>query len=182
VTRSVYLLGGPGAGKSTLMSELLRGWTPGPYVRFTQREMFGHWLLNDELELSAYLGHLRPEYPGTDALSMSVAPHALSWLESLPRNVSRVFGEGTRLGHSGFLQALHVHTELTVVYLYASDDITAQRRSERPGKVLNETYVKMAAAKARNAAEACRSAGIRVLDLDASRTPQELAKEVLALG
>jgi hypothetical protein len=163
VTRSIYIVGGPGSGKSTLMAELLEGWEVGPYVRFTKREMFGHYMQSEE-GLGAYLGHLRPDYPGTDALSLSVAPQALSWLrDTMPlMGLDWVFGEGARLSHMGFLTELAACTDLTVIYLHVDPEEAARRRQARGGKLLSESYCKIATSKARNVAAACREAGIRV--------------------
>jgi len=171
LTKALYIVGGPGSGKSTLMAETLQGWTAGPYTRWTAKEMMGHTLTHPEKGTGAYLGHLRPEYPGTDALSLSVAPQALLWLESLPLlGLDWVFGEGTRLSHPAFLQALHKVTDLTVVHLKLDPEEAARRREARGGKLLSDQYCKIATSKADNAAQACREAGIRVL----SWTPESL--------
>lgn len=163
-TRSVYIVGAPGSGKSTAMARLLEGWTAGPYTKWTAKEMFGHHLSHPEKGTGAYLGHLRPEYPGTDALSLSVAPQALLWLDALPLlGLDWVFGEGVRLGHIGFLLALGAATDLTVVYLDVDPETCAERRAERGGKLLSERWVKVATGRARSVATACREAGIRVV-------------------
>lgn len=165
MTQSIYIIGAPGSGKSTYMADLLRGWEVGHYVRFTQREMFGHYLTGEK-GLGAYLGHLRLEYPGTDALSLSVAPHALSWLrESVPlMGLDWIFGEGQRLSHMGFLTELAACTELTVIYLQVDPEEAARRRQARGGKLLSDQFCKAATSKAHNVAEACRQAGIRVVE------------------
>ena len=164
MTRSLYIIGGPGSGKSTLMAQLLEGWEVGPYHRWTRREMFGHYLRHPTEGAGAYLGHLRPEYPGTDALSLSVAPQALLWLDSLPLlGLDWVFGEGARLSHMGFLSALHACTDLTVIHLDVDPGLAAQRRADRGGKILSDQYCKVATTKAHNTASACRDAGIKVV-------------------
>lgn len=163
MTRSVYIIGGSGAGKSTLMAQLLEDWEVGPYSRLTTRELFGHYLQRGD-ETGIYLGHLRPgAYPGTDALSLSVAPQALLWLESLPLlGIDWVFAEGTRLSHMGFLTALAAATDLTLIHLEVPDEVAAQRRLDRGGKQLTDQFCRVVKTKASNVAEACRQAGIRV--------------------
>jgi GTPase SAR1 family protein len=162
--RSVYIIGAPGSGKSTAMAQLIQGWAIGPYTRW-QREVFGHYLEHPEKGRGAYLGHMRPEFPGTDALSLSGGPRAVEWLEALPLlGLDWVFGEGVRLSHMGFLTALHEVTELTVVYLDVAPEIAAQRRLERGGKQLSDTFCKIQTTKAANVAAACREAGIKVLE------------------
>lgn len=163
MTKSTYIVGAPGSGKSTLMAQMLEGWQVGPYTKWTKREMFGHTLTHPELGTGAYLGHLRPEYPGTDALSLSVAPQAMLWLQSLPLlGLDHVFGEGVRLSHLVFLMELASLTDLTVIYLRVSLEVAAERRLARGGKQLSDGYCKIATSKAHNVAAACRDVGIRV--------------------
>ncbi len=163
MTRAIYIVGAPGSGKSTLMRELLRGWDVGPYTKWTTRELFGHYLEHPEKGRGAYIGHLRPEYPGTDALSLSVQPQALLWLEALPLlGLDWVFGEGVRLGYPKFLIALAQYTDLTVIHLKISPEEAARRRLVRGGKQMTDNWCRVATSRANNAAEACREAGIRV--------------------
>jgi GTPase SAR1 family protein len=177
---AVYIIGGSGVGKSTLMGELLQGWVPGEYVRLTQREMFGHWLAHTVLGDGVYLGKLRPEFPGTDALSLSVNPHAVTWVteQMEAARLSWVFGEGTRLGNIRFLSALAGHARLTVVHLTLDPEIARLRRSERGGKQMTDQFVKITSSSAESAAQACREAGIQVLELDGQNFLADLVAQV----
>lgn len=175
MTRAVYLLGGPGVGKSTLMAYLLRDWKKEPYGRLTDRELFGHELVRGQ-EHGMYLGHLRDFYPGTDALSLSVAPQARLWVEFLmPHKLDWVFGEGTRLGNIGFLSVLAEYTDLHVFHLMLDPAKAALRRETRGGKLLTDKFCKMVTSGAASTAAACREAGIWVSNIDASLPVEELA-------
>lgn len=175
MTCAVYLIGGPGVGKSTVMDALLREWKPGAYTRFTVREMFGHWLEHEVLGAGAYLGKLRPEYPGTDALSRSVQPHAVSWVALLPvMDLSWVFGEGERLGNVGFLTALGKQTKLRVIHLVAPPEVLERRRLHRVGKPMTAVYCR---AKTTQAANVARSIG--AVEIDACQPVDDIVGEIL---
>jgi GTPase SAR1 family protein len=175
VTCAVYLIGGPGTGKSTVMYSLMQGWKPGEYVRFTVREMFGHWLDHEVLGAGAYLGRLRPEFPGTDALSRSVQPHALTWVTTIPMlNLAWVFGEGERLGNVAFLTALAQSTRLQVVHLVLDPELQAERLEQRPGKALTPVYVK---AKTTQAANVARQ--VDCIEVNANQETEDIVEEVL---
>lgn len=196
MTSAVYLLGAPGVGKSTVMARLLGDWDVGsvfdyphhqtgrcpcePYCwgckKWTSREMFGHVFQHDELGAGAYLGHIRREYPGTDALSRSVQPQAMLWLESLPLlGLSWVWGEGERLANTKFLAALGERTDLQVVHLVAPPDVLERRRLGRPGKPLTDKHC---LSKATQSANLARDIGAR--EVDATQTVDEIIKEIFS--
>lgn len=165
MTAATYIIGAPGSGKSTRMARLIEPWSVGPYVRLTKRELFGHYLAGPGGSLGVYLGHLRDEYPGTDALSLSVAPQALLWVQALPLlGLDVVYGEGVRLAHIGFLTALNEVTDLTVLHMLVDPEVAAARRLARGGKQLSDHYCRIATSRALNAAQACREAGIKVVE------------------
>lgn len=178
MTRALYLIGGPGVGKSTVMASLLSGWQPLDYERIYGK-LRGHLLVSAGIPAGLYLGRLREGFPGTDGLSMSAHPDAVAWAESLtaPAPVSLILGEGARLGTAGFLTALHRTTDLTVVHLVASPAVSLSRRDgRRSGQ--NSSWVKGATTRAAVAAQRCREAGCRVLSVDADRPVAEVVEEI----
>jgi ribose 1,5-bisphosphokinase PhnN len=173
VTRAVYVLGGPGAGKSTAMAALLEGWEVGPTVQLNGL-LRGHLLERDD-ELGVYLGVHRDEFPGTDGLGMAVMPDARAWVDGLPSmDYDLVIGEGARLGTTTFLTELGAVTDLTVLLLDAPDEVLAERRGSR-GTGQNETWAKGATTRARNAARGAYDAGNDVFEVDARNTSDEVA-------
>jgi hypothetical protein len=88
MTRSVYIIGGAGAGKSTFMSELLAqiGGSPGPLedlhtarnARGNLVTLRGHFISPDGL----YIGCIRDSFPGTDGLDRASSLPGKEWLDA----------------------------------------------------------------------------------------------------
>jgi hypothetical protein len=164
VTKSLYVIGGPGVGKSTAMRlafPTMVGASPYKPAGFKL------------LRLTALgpgetmLGVWREDFPGTDGLSMAVLPEAVRWAseEPLPR---AVVGEGQRLANVDFFLALAERSELTIAHLTASPEDLAARRE---GRTQNSQWQAAATTRAANVAAKARSYGLRVLDLDTSDIP-----------
>lgn len=132
MTRSLYLVGGPGAGKSTLMARLLAPWDIEPCERLTEKELFGHRMTDADGCVGVYLGRIREQFPGTDALSMSVSPVAAAWAEQDAAGYDVILGEGGRLATRRFLDALSASTSLLVVHLAVDFDTARERTLSRP--------------------------------------------------
>lgn len=123
--RTIYLIGAPGAGKSTAMKRALeiRRWgqpteklTPIPHLDY------GAGLIQ--------LGRVRETgFSGTDALGMAINPRAIEFIESRPAAI--VIGEGDRLANAGFLSAADRTGILTIVWLDVPPEIARERARER---------------------------------------------------
>jgi GTPase SAR1 family protein len=183
VTASLYLLGAPGVGKSTVMKALLSDWDAEERPERIEGQLRGHVLSRGRYETwmtGLYLGILREEFPGTDGLGMAVMPDALRWV--LTRELPDVIlGEGARLGTTKFLTALSCWTRLTVVLLDAPDDVLDARRRER-GSDQDPTWLQGAATRARNAAAGAEAAGVQVVRVDASAPLEEVVETVQLLA
>ncbi len=81
ISSLLYVCGAPGVGKSTVMRQLRSSWDcevmsepPVPHVRLRH--------LNTGRIMGVELGVPRENFPGTDALSMSISPYALQFLST----------------------------------------------------------------------------------------------------
>ena len=180
-SRSLYILGAPATGKSTLaravVTRLGLAWAPD---RKVFREL---WVtpLTDAAgaEFGLSFGKERGSFSGTDALSMSVLPRALEWLREteLPEYV---LGEGARLSSPKFLVELDRYASLTVGVLVARWETLATRRAEREGGDLSDRFVAQASTRAFNAANAMRAFGYPVTYIDTEEfSPEQAARKLL---
>ncbi|QDH93061.1 hypothetical protein QDA02_gp03 [Microbacterium phage Margaery] len=189
MTDSLYLLGAPGVGKSTAMSWVINhlGLDIAPDNTRIQGRLTGHglfeWTTGETM--GVYLGKHREDFPGTDGLSMAVAPDARAWASTLRRDreegLRYVFGEGQRLGNVGFLTALAEHTWLTVVLLTASQIAMDARRADR-GSTQSPSWMQGAETQARNTFEqmqAMTGKVNRAIHIDTTgQAPDEIAEQI----
>jgi ribose 1,5-bisphosphokinase PhnN len=167
VSRLVYVIGEPGAGKTTLVDAALAG-----LDRMQASWPVPHELLYsaDEL-LGVHLGRRRAGFGGTDALSLSIQPGVLRWLAGRPPAL--LLAEGDRLANASFFDAVGAlgHT-LDLVLLQAPPGVAAGRRTRR-GARQDPTWVKGRITKVARLA-----ARYHPQVLDATRTPRELAERL----
>jgi len=170
----VYLIGAPGAGKSTLMAALTRNAEIVATSTAQPKRVvwgMGRWVCCE-------LGVRRPDFPGTDALPMNVQPRAEAWMAQA--RYPLVLGEGDRLGNAKFLTACREQGwVIHLVYLEAPDSTLRLRRSAR-GSDQNEAWCAGRATKARNLASWALGQNIHVVRLSAEHHPGYMAARVAA--
>lgn len=116
---ALYVIGEPGVGKSTFVKRLTDGL---PHEDGTSPFAFrrydcGVW----------ELGARRPDYPGTDALGMSVQPIVEQFLEGM--KPAFLLAEGDRLANAKFFDfLLRIGYNLHVVILRGSEVAAVQRK------------------------------------------------------
>lgn len=185
---SLYLLGAPGVGKSTVLAAYLawRRLSALPEDRVHGR-LIGHPLYGPTGEAyGLYLGRFREQFPGTDGLSMAVAPDAREWARGLAdgTHLQIIVGEGARLGNVGFLTALGESTHLTLALLTASEERLTERRDGR-GSTQTPSWMRGAATGARNAYNGALAAGAAARSIEIDTTdldPAEVVERIDALA
>lgn len=169
----LYLVGPPGVGKTTIMSELTSG-----LDRETVLDPFAHDVLRrGGRRVGTEMGRRREAYSGTDALSMSVQPRAVDWISTRPDEI--VLAEGARLANRGFLLAARdAGYRVLLVYLHAPPPTLVIRRKIR-GSDQNPQWIKGATTRATRIAETME------LEIDVRRIsaghPVLAAEEIIAL-
>jgi hypothetical protein len=170
VTRSLYIIGGAGTGKSTFMAEVLDrlGAELGPLENLHALQVHKNLvtLRGHRFQDGVYLGVMRDSFPGADGLDRVSGMTGEKWLADapLPR---RIVGEGLTLATRRFLSMLNTRTDLVVMHLVADPEVTASRCRER-GSEQKETFVTGTATRMANLAAWCRETGITTCTFDSS--------------
>lgn len=171
MTRSLYLVGGAGTGKSTFMAQLLS--VAGLHLRPQLEDLHATRNAKNIVTLRGhrttdgrglYLGVMRKAFPGSDGLDRASSPTGEAWLlqGDLPQFI---LGEGATLATRRFLGALADTTTLVVVHLRASDEEKLRRFGER-GSDQASTFVTGTATRMANLADWCAARGVHVFTVD----------------
>lgn len=146
----VYLIGEPGAGKSTLMSSVTSRYLRVPIEGKPRRD----GLFHRRGDLAAVeLGCRRGAFSGTDALGMTVIEQAVPYLAQQESHV--LLAEGARLANARFLTAA-VDAGYVVSLLLLDHPRIAEWRDARAaklGKAQSESWVRGARTRAHNLAD-----------------------------
>lgn len=190
MSRSLYLVGAPGSGKSVVMREVvdLLGLEVGPI-----ESIWPHVAVTRLGDNAWQWGMVRDEFPGTDALSTRAPSCAREYLEQDGRLPELTLGEGAKLSSLRFILTLDYLSPVTMIYLTAEPDDLAQRLASRDAGEVGKypkrrgraaptlSYRQGAATRAANRFAEATALGLPTLQIDTSgRTPREVAE--LALG
>lgn len=175
MTRSVYIVGGAGSGKSTFTQALLDGLPPlgplqdlhsKPNSRGTVITLRGHRVGDDGM----YLGCMRESFPGTDGLDRISYIPGEEWLQTA-RLPEWILGEGTVLTVERFLAVLHETTDLLLVHLYAEDWVKDLRFRQR-GSDQADSFVTASATRSLNLVAKMLKRDCSVLEVDTAEPDQ----------
>jgi hypothetical protein len=174
------VIGRPGTGKSRLARELMRV----AESRWQQRQLapflHGHVAVDAHRALTVlglYDDDDREVFPGTDRLSMAVAPVAVRWIREQD---GHVFFEGDRLGNGRTLRQVSVIPETVLrVWCLVAPEHELQRRYMVRGSAQSRRVLE---ARATKVANICVNPNFAVR-LRENRTPDDLrriAQEILS--
>lgn len=138
--RMIYLVGQPGAGKSTLMRRLTAGFDRVPVNEPVPHDQLISSVLGNVTH--AELGRQRGDFSGTDALASSIITRAEPWIATRPYPF--VLAEGARLGNARFLTAAvdAGYAVLLVVLDHPDAEAWREIRSKQLGKFQNIGWVR----------------------------------------
>jgi hypothetical protein len=183
VTRSVYVVGGAGTGKSTFTQTLLdlSNRSMGPLVDLYQKPnsrgtvitLRGHDIGLDGM----YLGCMRESFPGTDGLDRVSYIPGEEWLQNIDGSYDFIIAEGATLAVRRFLAVLHETTDLLLIHLTADDFVKELRFGQR-GSDQDEKFVLATATRSRNLVADMAKVGVKVREVD-SANPEEWEQALL---
>lgn len=176
MTRSLYILGAAGTGKSTFTSELterleldlgpLEDLHSKPNAAGNLVTLRGHraWSFTGPVESLIYLGVMREQFPGSDGLDRASSPTGEEWLTqgNLP---AAILAEGATLATRRFLYGLHAHTELEVL-AFRCDPIVHDIRLLSRGAGQMNSFVQSTITKTNNLVRDLEKQGAQVYWVD----------------
>jgi hypothetical protein len=180
VSVAVYVIGAPGAGKTSLVAELVGAPTPGTLIDVLDADWEQHEAPVPHVSYPSgwtEVGRRRGAFSGTDALSYSIAPAAAAWVRS-PGRPDRLVGEGDRLATDGFLAALSASYDRLVVALVDVAPAVSYDRMVARAESLGRRPQSLAWWKGRCTKTARLADRWDALRLDGSRPPADLASQI----
>lgn len=173
---ALYIIGEPGAGKSTLVETLV-----GDALVITGRKPLAHRVYLTVAGGVTELGAREPgRFGGTDALSMSAVVPAEAWVirGDWPHG-SLLLAEGDRLACDRFFDALLAGGwDLAIIRLSTRPEVAAARREAR-GSFQKEAWVRGRQTKVARLADRWAE---HVYTFDGTAPPEQLARQAAAVS
>lgn len=124
--KTIYIIGAPGSGKTTLVEALKHNWTL--EARNTQPFKHEVYQTTDGKTVTS-LGWDNPPFSGTDTLPYTAINQVEAWLPTAYTDY--ILGEGDRLAVDRFMEAAKQNGELHLFYLNTNPAIASDRRAAR---------------------------------------------------
>ena len=173
---TIYILGEPGVGKSTLVKELTSTYK---LVANLQRPIPHTLYRTPTSERCITLGAPHPTFPGTDTLPFNAINQMERLFLQCTQHNLNIIGEGDRLANQRFIELARNHGDLHLYYLVAPPAETAKRRQQR-SQTHNTKQQDTAWVKGRQTKHSKLAAANNAITLDATKTPKELAAQIHA--
>lgn len=149
---TIYLIGEPGSGKTTLTKELQKDWAK---VNMYDKPFKYQEYESPNLGKVLSLGWDRLHFSGTDTLGNTVITQMPEFYKYAEQEGATIYGEGDRLASRTFFDLAKSHGKLHLFYLDIDVDVAASRREARSaetGKTQNPSWARGRATKHRNLA------------------------------
>lgn len=172
----IYLIGYPGAGKTTALATALdilhytptQHTQPVPHITYTS---------DTHPQPLTEIGKRRDTFSGTDALGMGAQPRILDWITTRP--APTLIAEGDRLGNLSFLATAANTYTVTVIHIDTPPDTAITRATLRASlnatQPQNPTWVKGRHTKVNNITRNWRGP---LIHIDGTATPLGVASTI----
>jgi len=124
--KTIYIIGAPGSGKTTLVEALKQNWT---LIEEDHHPFKHESYTTQDGKLVISLGATKPPFSGTDTLGYTVINIVEEWIKNTYADI--VIGEGDRLATDRFMEAAKQAGELHLFYLNTNPAIASDRRAAR---------------------------------------------------
>ena len=150
---TIYLIGQPGSGKTTITKEFQKDWAK---INLYDKPFKYQEYEAPKLGKMYSLGWDREHFSGTDTLGNTVITQMPQFYKDANEEGADIYGEGDRLANATFFELARGYGMLYLFYLN-TDNATAQSRREaraaETGKTQNPSWAKGRATKHKNLAE-----------------------------